>query len=310
MSPAQVRLAGAPITWGVCEVPGWGHQMTPERVLREMADLGLTATEAGPDGFLPDDPADMSRLLHDHHLQLVGAFIPVVLHDAGRWPAEREEAIRRIRLIAAAGGEVAVIAAATGTEGYERTTDLSDPEWAHLAMTITELQEVADAEGLLLTLHPHYGTVVETADQVDRFLRESCAAICLDTGHLMVGGADPIAVARAAGTRVRHVHLKDVDSTVATRVRRRELGYHEAVGRGLYRPLGQGDLDIPTLFEVLDANGFSGWVVLEQDTVLSEEPPDNEGPYEAAGASLRHLEGVIGIDAGHQRWERGGTHAK
>jgi len=126
----------------------------------------------------------------------------------------------------------------------------------------------------------------------------------------MVGGADPIAVARAAGTRVRHVHLKDVDSTVATRVRQRELGYHEAVGRGLYRPLGQGDLDIPTLFEVLDANGFSGWVVLEQDTVLSEEPPDNEGPYEAAGASLRHLEGVIGIDAGHQRWERGGTHAK
>ena len=82
-------------------------------------------------------------------------------------------------------------------------------------------------------------------------------------------------------------------------MRRGELTYHDAVSRGLYRPLGQGDLDIRSFFEVLDANGFSGWVVLEQDTVLSEEPPDHEGPCEAAEVSLRHLEGVIGITAGH-----------
>jgi inosose dehydratase len=310
VSRARIRIAGAPITWGVCEVPGWGHQMAPKRVLAEMAELGITATEAGPDGFLPDDPAGLAHRLQEHGLKLVGAFIPVVLHDAARWPGEREEAARRIRLIAAAGGEVAVLAAATGTEGYERSADLDDEQWAHLAKAVAELGATADSEGVLLTMHPHYGTVIETAEQVDRFLRESDAALCLDTGHLMVGGADPVAVAKAAGTRVRHVHLKDVDSDVARRVRRGELGYHEAVGQGLYRPLGRGDLDIRALFEVLDANGFSGWVVLEQDTVLSEEPHENEGPYEAAEASLRYLEGVIGTTADHQSWERGGTHAK
>src|SRR5690606_9291989 len=143
VSRARIRIAGAPITWGVCEVPGWGHQMAPKRVLAEMAELGITATEAGPDGFLPDDPAELAHRLQEHGLKLVGAFIPVVLHDAARWPGEREEAARRIRLIAAAGGEVAVLAAATGTEGYERSADLDDEQWAHLAKAVAELGATA-----------------------------------------------------------------------------------------------------------------------------------------------------------------------
>lgn len=303
MSSAGLHLAGAPITWGVCEVPDWGHQMSPERVLREMAELGLTATEAGPDGFLPADPIELRSRLQVHGLDLVGAFIPVVLHDPTRWPAERVEAIRRMDSIAAAGGAVSVLAASTGADGYERSTDLDDAQWAHLASAVDELEGEADARGLLLTMHPHYGTVIETENQVDRFLHRTRTAICLDTGHLVVGGADPVAVARKAGPRVRHVHLKDVDSDLARRVRHGELGYRQAVARGLFRPLGEGDLDIDSLFEVLDENGFSGWVVLEQDTILSEEPPANGGPYGAAEVSLRHLEGVIGSPAGHRSRE-------
>src|SRR3989442_14785958 len=59
----STRIAGAPISWGVSEVPGWGHQMRRERVLTEMRELGLAATEAGPDGFLPDDPGELRELL-------------------------------------------------------------------------------------------------------------------------------------------------------------------------------------------------------------------------------------------------------
>ena len=78
---ALEQIAGAPISWGVCEVPGWGHQMTPQRVFAEMAALGLTASAAGPDGFLPDDPQAASELLAGHGLRLVGGFVPAVLHD-------------------------------------------------------------------------------------------------------------------------------------------------------------------------------------------------------------------------------------
>ena len=65
--PLTERIAAAPISWGVCEVPGWGWQHQPPTVLTQMRDLGIAATEFGPDGFLPDDPqgkADLvSRLL-------------------------------------------------------------------------------------------------------------------------------------------------------------------------------------------------------------------------------------------------------
>ncbi|HEY5878493.1 MAG TPA: inosose dehydratase, partial [Nakamurella sp.] len=74
------RIAGAPISWGVCEVPGWGYQLTPERVLAEMREVGLSATEFGPDGFLPADPQQMADVLSAHHLTAVGGFVPVVLY--------------------------------------------------------------------------------------------------------------------------------------------------------------------------------------------------------------------------------------
>ena len=69
------RVAGAPISWGVCEVPGWGHQLTPDRVLTEMREVGLVATEFGPDGFLPDAPAEKAKVLAAHGLTAVGGFV-------------------------------------------------------------------------------------------------------------------------------------------------------------------------------------------------------------------------------------------
>jgi inosose dehydratase len=86
MTVTTDKIAGAPISWGVCEVPGWGYQLSPERVLTEMRQAGLAATEFGPDGFLPADPAVMTGFLASHHLTAVGGFTPVVLHDAGHDP--------------------------------------------------------------------------------------------------------------------------------------------------------------------------------------------------------------------------------
>ena len=77
------RVAGAPISWGVCEVPGWGEMLPPERVLPEMRSLGLTMTELGAPGFLPDDAAELSAVLQEQGMGLLGGFVPLVLHDPG-----------------------------------------------------------------------------------------------------------------------------------------------------------------------------------------------------------------------------------
>lgn len=283
------RIAGAPITWGVCEASGWGHQMRPERVLAEMVDLGFAATEAGPNGFLGDDPAAIRSLLDRMGMELAAGFVPAILHEHGG----SREAAARIRWLAEAGADVAVLAAATGVEGYERSGELDAGGWERLAGNLDTLQEVSDTAEIRLTFHPHYGTLVETPDQIERLTRTSGVALCLDTGHVMAGGGDPTEFARTHGSRIGHVHLKDVDSATAARVRSGELGYHAAVAAGMYRPIGEGDVDIPAVLAALDQSDFEGWIVLEQDVVLGDEPPDGEGPRQSAGASLRRLEEQI-----------------
>ena len=62
-----MKIAGAPISWGVCEVPNWGYQMTPERVLTEMKQIGLTATEFGPQGWLPIEAQARGSVLPVRH---------------------------------------------------------------------------------------------------------------------------------------------------------------------------------------------------------------------------------------------------
>ncbi len=80
MSTAQCKIAGAPISWGVCEVPGWGYQLPADRVLNEMREIGLAATELGPEGFLPAEPEAMTDVLSRHRLHAIGGFTPLLLH--------------------------------------------------------------------------------------------------------------------------------------------------------------------------------------------------------------------------------------
>lgn len=286
----MTRVAGAPITWGVSELPTWGWRMPPERVLAEMREAGLAATELGPPGYLPDDPHKLRALLDRHGMQLVAGFLATVLHDAGRNPASEIE--HQAKTLAAGGASVLVLAAALPGDTYDPGTSLSGAEWGRLAERVAEAGKVAARHGLELAFHPHAGTAVATGDDVDRLLAMSDVALCLDTGHLLIGGADPVRIAELAGGRINHVHLKDVDARVAERYRARSIGYADAVREGLYTPLGDGDLDIPALWRHLKAAGYRGWFVLEQDTALNAEPEPGRGPLAAARRSLEYFSRV------------------
>jgi inosose dehydratase len=284
-----VKIAGAPISWGVCEVPGWGYQLNPRRVLAEMRDVGLAATELGPEGFLPSDPAELTVLLDSFGLSCVGTFAPVLLHDAGHDPLP--DIAGPLEALLACGADVLVLAAATGTKGYDGRPTLDDAQWATLLGNLDRLAAAAADRGVLAVLHPHVGTMVETRDDVDRVLAGSQIKLCLDTGHLLIGGTDPLQLAREVPDRIAHTHLKDVDAALATRVQAGELTYTEAVRDGMYTPLGGGDVDIAGIVTALRSNGFDGWFVMEQDTILNGEPTD-EGPLRDVRASVEYISEV------------------
>jgi inosose dehydratase len=284
------RVAGAPISWGVCEVPGWGYQLPADRVLAEMASLGLTATELGPDGFLPAHPDRLAALLAQHHLSAVGGFTPFVLHRADADPVV--ELDRLLPSFVAAGVGVMVVSADTGLVGYDARPDLDDDGWDRLLGNLDRVAESAAEHGVRAVLHPHVGTMVETGTEVARVLEGSEISLCLDTGHLLIGGTDPADLTRQVPERIAHTHLKDVDLTWARRVQDGHATYTDAVRQGMYRPLGQGDVDVAAIIDHLTRCHYNGWFTLEQDTILTEAPR-GEGPLEDARASVEYLGGLL-----------------
>ncbi len=151
MSDPLARLAGAPITWGVCEVPGWGWQLGSERVLREVSDLGLRAIELGPRGFLPDDPGEVARTLRRYDLRLAAGFLPAVLHRPDSRVSALESVAAAVETLPSAGADLLVLLAAelgNGAGGYDRSAELSDREWKALLEGLDEARGAAARHGL------------------------------------------------------------------------------------------------------------------------------------------------------------------
>ncbi len=293
MSPPVRRIAGAPITWGVCEVPGWGYQMSAERVLEEATSIGLRALELGPPGFLPKEPEAARALLARHGLGAAAGFLSVLLHREDAVDETFDAVEAATTQLSTMGATVLLLAARSDDSGYEISRGASPAEWALLSETLERAGELAAVRGVEVVFHPHYGTLVETMPQIEHLLDVSDVPLCIDTGHLLVGGVDPLLLVHAAAERVHHVHLKDVDVALAARVRRRQMGYRAAVRTGMYRPLGDGDINIHGVVEALEAGGYAGWYVLEQDTVLASEPAAGEGPVRDASRSLCQLTEVL-----------------
>jgi inosose dehydratase len=281
-------LAGAPISWGVCEVPGWGLMLPPERVLGEMAALGLRATELGPIGYLPLDAEQLRATLAPYELSLAAAFVPLVLHEP-RADAALADADRLGALLAAAGADVFMVAVVVDQDWAPRL-ELDDAAWERLVRHLAQVEEVVAGHGLTLALHPHVGTLVETAADVERLLATSDVGWCFDTGHLLIGGTDPAAFVRDHAQRIVHVHLKDVDAALAARVRAGELSLVTATQAGLFRVLGEGDCGIEEVVGLLDRHGYEQWLVLEQDTAITgQEPPVGDGPVLDVRRSVEYL---------------------
>jgi inosose dehydratase len=274
----------------VCEVPGWGYQLSPERVLQEMRDVGLVATELGPEGFLPSTPDAMAETLSRHDLHAVGGFTPLLLHRPDHDPVPAVAEL--LKAYAATGSDTLVLSAVTGLAGYDERPALDETGWRTLLSNLDRLAALAAEHRVRAVLHPHVGTMVQNPEEVQRVLEGSQIALCLDTGHLLIGGTDPAELTRQAPERIAHTHMKDVDSGLARQVQDGRRTYTEAVREGMYRPLGTGDVDFEAIIRYLRRQDYQGWYVLEQDTILTEEP-GGEGPLADVRTSVEYLRRLL-----------------
>lgn len=294
------RLAAAPISWGICEVPGWGYQLPVERVLGEMAELGFPATELGSDDYLPSEPAELTSLLEFYDLTLLAGFVTLVVHE----PDMADETLRRVEAVAAklaACGAGYFNTAPVMTLDWGPRSPLSAIQWDHTMAMFDRIEKITEAHGLEQVLHPHFGTVIETDQEVAKVLAGSGVNFVLDTAHLAVGGYDPVDFATEFGHRVGLVHIKDTNLEVAERLNAGQLTLMEAVQAGIFPPVGDGDLDIDAVIQRLESAGFGGWYVLEQDVAITgAEPGIGSGPIEGVRQSVDYLRGLEQrLSAGH-----------
>jgi inosose dehydratase len=263
--------------------------LPPQRVFAEMAELGLGATELGPVGdYLPLDAGAIRAALQPYDLALVGGFVPLVLHEACADAALA--ATRRVASVMAAAGADTFVAALVQDDAWSPPRELTEAGWWQLASHLEQVAELAGELGLTMVVHPHQGTLIERAEDVDRLASLIDVAWCLDPGHLALGGYEPHAFVERYGDRVAHVHLKDIDLDVAARLNAGELTLMGAVQEGLFVPLGEGDAGIADVVALLDERGYDGWMVLEQDCAITGPlPAQGDGPVRDAARSVEFL---------------------
>lgn len=290
------RLASAPISWGVCEVPGWGVELPAERVLGEMQQLGLAATELGELGYLPTDPIELAELCARYGLAMIGGFVPLVLHDPGERDATIAATRSAARLMSGAGGTLFITSGVTDWDWGPRP-EIDDSGWDHMAEMCRVVDEIVGEYGMRQAIHPHLKTMIERRDDVVRLLDTTEAGWTLDTGHLQIGGFDPLDFIEQAFDRIEHVHLKDVVMELAIPVLDGDQSIMDAVQEGVFCTLGDGDVAIGDIVKTLEERGYDRWYVLEQDTAITSGIPDvGSGPILDVHKSIEFLSSLASSD--------------
>ncbi|MCC6314777.1 MAG: TIM barrel protein [Thermomicrobiales bacterium] len=285
---ARMRAASAPINWGVYRLDP--DNPDPDALLDEIAAAGYVGCELGPLGYFAATPEEVATQFGRRGLALASAF--VATHLGQPLTPEFAREFETVATLLREGGATTILLSdgflperARVVSHVEQSPETwwSDAEWAQALANIQTLMERADRFGLRLAFHPHVATHVESEREIDRLLEMTAAdamPLCLDTGHMLIGGADPAAILEAHGERVVHVHAKDVRGAPLARLRAGEIDYSTAVGEGIYCDLGDGVVDWGRIVAGLAAAGYADWLVVEQDRRLS---PEQDAPF----ASMR-----------------------
>lgn len=298
---ATVRLASAPINWGIESADGAGNPPVDD-VLRNSFDAGFSGFELGPLHFLGRDPREIRNSLARHSLEPVAFWVAVPMEQpfGGEAEAEVQEALETLQTIGAEHllvsdfGDPERLAVVSRVESAPRTW-WSDEQWVEVGRTLAAIAALGEAYGIDVSLHPHVGGHIESGREIEKALEAiegTSMTVCIDTGHMILGGTDSIPLMRRLGSKVTHIHAKDVEPKLLERMQQGEIDYVSAVGEGIYCDLGTGVVDWAGFASAVDEIGYSGWIVAEEDQILV---PGRQAPFDSNLANRAFLAQLLGV---------------
>lgn len=293
----KVSLGIAPIGWTNDDMPDLGKENTFEQAVSEMALAGFQGTEVG--SRFPADPAVLKKALDLRGLTICNQWFSSFLISK---PYEETEKafIKQCDFLRQVGARcIGASEQSYSTQGMldrpvqEGKYVMNDEEWELLASGLNRLGKIAQDKGMVLTYHHHMGTVVQTEEEIDRFMEmvdPGLVYLLFDSGHLSFAGIDPEKVLKKYVNRVRHVHLKDIRRSVVEQSRKEKWSFLKGVRQGTFTVPGDGDVDFAPLFKILEEADYRGWIVVE-----AEQDPAKANPLEYAVKARSYIREHTGL---------------
>jgi len=279
----MIKIANAPCSWGALEfdLEEKSEEIGYQQVLDEIKETGYLGTELGDWGYMPTEPKLLRHELEIRDIELLGAFVPVALVNQKKHSQGVADALKTAELMFRAGFKdtFIVLADENGTVS-QRTKNagriapgmgLTNQYWETFAKGAEDIaRAVKDTFGIRTVFHHHCAGFVETPEEVDKLMSMTdpeLLGLCLDMGHYMFGGGNPLNALKKYASRIWHIHFKDFDPRIAELSSAVNGDYCDAVRRGVFCPLGQGAVEFDAIVSYLRKLKYSGWIVVEQDVL-------------------------------------------
>lgn len=291
---SEIKLGVSPLSWTNDVLAELGGDIPLETCLADAADIGYEGVELGRK--FPREGRQLSSILANYGLRLIGGWYSGFLSERSveeEWKAAADH----VRLLKECGSEVFVYAemglitdASPWDEPLSKRPTLKQIELSAYAQRLAEFSVRLKEAGITLAYHYHLKMIVERAEDIDAFCEATSeeVGLLLDTGHAYAAGADYAEILRKFGSRVVHIHLKDVRRDVLERARKNDWSFNTAVREGMFTVPGDGNIDFSEIGKFLRTSGYCGWVVVEAEQDPAKAPPKlfTEKAYQFIGELL------------------------
>jgi len=280
-----IKLGCAPINWTNDDLPELGGDLTFQQCLSEMALAGFSGSEIG--NKYPTDVKELAKACDLRNIQICNQWFSCEFTSK-----PEEETLARFEKItdflSELGAKVVGVCETGKTiqgditkKMFDDAPVLTDEHFEKIAAGLNKMGAIAKSKGMKIGYHYHMGTGVQSLAEFDKLMSlvdSDLVGVLFDTGHATFSGDDAVEVLRKYIDRVVHIHFKDVRSEVLNRVKKDKLSFLQAVKEGIFTVPGDGDMvDWDSIFEIISASSYQGWIVIE-----AEQDPSKADPLEYA----------------------------